>query len=110
MDLYNLSEQLVQGLESQIQQETNDSYKSQYQQLLQNQKNTSASLKSLSEASNQAQQTANQTQQSQTGADTEFASENYMNAKNLTQAQRNASANQFKESYGTNDPSQDASK
>ena len=73
MHLYNKSEELVKELEAAVQQEQNESRKTQYQTILQTQKNLSANLKSLGEANTQQ----NQTQQ--THYNTEFASEQNMN-------------------------------
>jgi len=60
MELYYTSEELVKLMEQRVQEETNDSYKSQYQILLQQQRNTSASLKSLAEARGDVVQTQSQ--------------------------------------------------
>ena len=65
MELYYTSEELVKLLEQRVKEETNDSFKSQYQILLQQQRNSSASLKSLAEArGGQVVQTQSQQAQS----------------------------------------------
>jgi hypothetical protein len=110
MDLYYTSEELVKLLEQRVQEETNDSFKSQYQILLQQQRNASASLKSLAEArgGNQAQtqqaQAKSQSQvnqqaqqQSQNSQNQEFGTESYVDTSSMTQAQKNATMNQRKE-------------
>jgi hypothetical protein len=81
MHLYNKSEELVKELETAVQQEENESRKSQYQTILQTQKNLSANLKSLGQA-NATQQ--NQTQQTQQGYTTEFATEQNVNTAKYT--------------------------
>jgi len=83
--MYTKSEELVKEIESAIQKESNASRKSQYQILLQTQKNISANLKSLSDSIKRENQQAQ---------DTEFASESYMNTAELnTQSYANANAN-----------------
>ena len=52
MHMYNKSEELVKELETAVQQEQNESRKTQYQTILQTQRNLSANLKSLGEANN----------------------------------------------------------
>lgn len=78
MHIYELSEQVVKELESAVQQEQNDSRKTQYQTLLQSQKNISANLKSLGDV-NTVQQ--NPTQQAY---NTEFANEQTINTAQYT--------------------------
>jgi len=73
MHIYELSEQVVKELESAVQQEQNDSRKTQYQTLLQSQKNISANLKSLGDV-NTVQQNA-----TQQAYNTEFANEQTIN-------------------------------
>jgi hypothetical protein len=118
MHLYEKSEELVRLLEQRVQEETNDSFKSQYQILLQQQRNASASLKSLAEArgsmqpqasqqqasqqaSQQAQQKAQQQAQQQGASansyNQEFGSETHVDTSSMTQAQKNATMNQRKE-------------
>lgn len=96
MHMYEASEALVKELETAVQQERNDSRKTQYQTILQTQKNISANLKSLGDV-NSVQQ--NQTQQAY---NTEFATEQNTNTAQYTseaqaqarqQAQRQAQQN-----------------
>jgi hypothetical protein len=86
MHMYESSEALVKELESAIQQETNESRKSQYVSVLQSQKNISANLKSLGDANSNGQQSQAQAQQnqSQQAYNTEFASEQHMNTAQHT--------------------------
>jgi hypothetical protein len=97
MHIYELSEQVVKELESAIQQEQNESRKSQYVTLLQSQKNISANLKSLGDV-NTVQQNA-----TQQAYNAEFATEQNTNtaqytseaqAKARQQAQAQAKAQQ----------------
>lgn len=78
MHMYESSEALVKELETAVQQETNDSRKTQYQTILQTQKNISANLKSLGDV-NSFQQ--NDTQQAY---NTEFANEQTINTAQYT--------------------------
>jgi hypothetical protein len=66
MHMYTKSEELEKELESQIQKETNESFKTQYQTILQTQRNITANLKSLGQANtNQENATTQGTQQAQ---------------------------------------------
>lgn len=117
MQLYQKSEELVKLLEQSVQTETVDSFKSQYQTLLQEQRNASALFKSIDEAKNATQQMQGET----ANYSNEFASESYVSGSslnqaqtdqqegqaqqqaeaNLTQDQKSATFNQKKEAYGT---------
>lgn len=103
MHMYNKSEELVKELETAVQQEQNESRKTQYQTILQTQRNLSANLKSLGEA-NTVQQ--NQTQQAY---NTEFAGEQNMNtAQHMseTQAQAKNEAQRKAQQQNTNQTDQ----
>ena len=80
MHMYESSEALVKELESAVQQETNESRKSQYVTLLQSQKNISANLKSLGDANNPNVQQY----QTQQAYNTEFANEQNVNTAQYT--------------------------
>lgn len=84
MHLYQLSEDLVQALEQRVREERNDSHKSQYQTLLQQQKQASASLKVLGQYHEEQQGTGG-TEGTATTQDfsTEFATETYVDPKKL---------------------------
>lgn len=82
--MYEKSEELVRMLEDAVQREQNESVKSQYQTLLQAQRNTSASLKSL-EGINQAQ--AGQ-------QDNQYGGQNYMGGMEGMRGQQAGQAGQ----------------
>jgi hypothetical protein len=107
MELYNKSEELVKLLEQRVQEEQNDSFKSQYQTLLQQQRNASSSLKSLAEARGSKEQA--QQNNSTANFENEFASESDVSSANLTQRQKNATMNQRKET-SQDDSSKDSNK
>jgi hypothetical protein len=81
MHLYEKSEELVKELEMAVQQEKNDSLKSQYSTLLQQQRNASANLKSLGEVNAQQGQ--------QMTYDSEFTQEQSFTTAQYTQNQAN---------------------
>lgn len=93
MHMYNKSEELMKELESAIQKETNESFKSQYQTILQTQRNITANLKSLGEANTNQQNATTQGTQGTQAYNTGMASEQHMNTAQYTSNEQ-ASAKQ----------------